>query len=177
MKQESEDGQARSDGGDGATNANAASSPKAGTTATGSTSAPSASAPEPTRTADGFTPGQIRALEIACIGMGAILLVGIVVVIGRIAYLATRTPPPVGTPAASVPKPSTTPIAAQPKALPSNASAGLLPAGARVQHVALSGGRAAISYTRPDGGLWLAVIDLETSKVVSDLRLVAAPKR
>jgi|LNFM01.1.fsa_nt_gb hypothetical protein len=93
-----------------------------------------------------FTPEQLRLLKLAVIGMGVILLVGFSVVIGRIIYLVNATP-------------AKTPVEgaiAQSLAVP---PALVLPKGAVVRHLAISGSRLAVHFDGP-AGQGLHIIDL-----------------
>lgn len=100
-----------------------------------------------------------RSLKIAVIGMGVLIVLGVLTVIGRIVYLASRGP-------------------AQ-----SSSSAGLaasarlsLPAGATIRTVSLSGDRLAVHYDASTGA-GIAVVDLASGRVLSRVELVPEAPR
>lgn len=101
--------------------------------------------------------GSLRALKIAVIVMGVVLVLGFITVIARIIYLVSRPP-----------------------AQQASSGAGLaaeqrleLPDGAIVRSQSLSGNRLAVHYEAP-GGAGIAVLDLETGRTISRVRLVPA---
>lgn len=92
---------------------------------------------------------QMRQLRFAVVGMGAILLVGFAVVIGRIVYLFNRAPtaPTVstpGTPAIDIPL--------------------LIPKGASIRTMALEGRQLAVHF-EGSGQAGILIIDLATGAV------------
>ena len=98
---------------------------------------------------------QMRTLRIAVIAMGAILLMGFAVVIGRIVYLLNRP----GVDAAA-----SAGVAGPSIHLP-------LPSGAIVKGHALSGGRMTVHYESP-AGAGIAIVDLATGRVVQRIEIV-----
>ena len=111
---------------------------------------------------------QIRALRIAVIVMSLLLVIGFITVIARIIYLASK---PAAQPASAVTAPSHTgPATLMPDiALP-------LPPGAAIAGTAMDGVRLSVHYTTPGGG-GIVVLDLETGRVLSRVRLTAEPPR
>lgn len=105
-----------------------------------------------TRTTDPFSPAQLRILKIAVVVMGVILVLGFAAVIGRIAYLVTRT---------GKPAPSTS--IAKDLRLP-------LPEGAAVRSLALSGDRLAVHFDT-HAGAGIAILDLLTGEPVTHVQL------
>jgi hypothetical protein len=100
----------------------------------------------------------VRALKIAVIVMGIMIVVGMVVVFARIVYLANQR----GAQGTTVPSGSAR-LAPQAQLA--------LPAGATIRHVSLSGERLAVHYDGPAGS-GIAVVDLATGSVLSRLRVV-----
>lgn len=98
---------------------------------------------------------QLRALRFAVIGMGVVLIIGFMVILGRIFYLASRPGALSSTPAAIA-------LAAEP-ALD-------LPAGANVKSLSLSGNRLAVQYVSPAGD-GIAIVDLETGRTLSRVKI------
>lgn len=99
-----------------------------------------------------FSPSQLRLLKTAIVVMSAVLVVGLAVIIGRIAYLVSQG----GTR-------QTSPVAVEQTRLN-------LPAGAVVRAMALSGERLAVHYDAP-AGAGIAVLDLGTGKTVTHIDL------
>ncbi|MEZ5856582.1 MAG: hypothetical protein R3D67_18230 [Hyphomicrobiaceae bacterium] len=119
---------------------------------------------------DMFTASQIRMLKFAVIGMGAILLAGFALVIGRIVYLVNQ-PQPQSEAGRVSPLATTTP--APPGAIaPANLP---LPPNAQVRHLALSASHLAVYFEAPGGsglrllhlptGVWSPVIPVVADKV------------
>ncbi len=102
---------------------------------------------------DPFSPAQLRILKIAVVVMGVILVLGFAAVIGRIAYLVTRTA-----------KPAATTAIAKDLRLP-------LPEGATVRSLALSGDRLAVHFDA-HAGPGVAILDLLTGEPVTHVKLV-----
>ena len=118
-------------------------------------------------------PPNIRLLRLAVIGMGAILVLGVATVIGRITYLAMRQRVPVVTTSGSG-------AGASEPALGSSGaiSAELrlaLPPGAKVRSQSLAGNRLAVHYEGA-GGEGIIILDLETGRPVSQVRIEAGAK-
>jgi hypothetical protein len=99
-----------------------------------------------------------RALKFAVIGMGVLIVLGVLTVIGRIVYLASRGPAASGTSAIA-----TTPRLA-------------LPAGAVIRNVSLSGDRMAVHFDATTGS-GIAILDLATGRVLSRVELIPEPPR
>jgi hypothetical protein len=144
---------------------------------------------EPTPAFDLFTarpedPPNIRFLRRLVIGLGVVMVAMLIVVIGRIVYLATRPPAgatvtvgqPIGaTAGASAVGGSalgTGAAGAIPEAArPLTADIALsLPAGAKVRAHSLFGTRLAVHYEAP-AGEGIVVLDLETGRAASHVRL------
>jgi hypothetical protein len=102
---------------------------------------------------DPFSPAQLRILKIAVVVMGVILVLGFAAVIGRIAYLVTRTA-----------KPAASAAIAKDLRLP-------LPEGAAVRSLALSGDRLAVHFDT-HAGPGVAILDLLTGEPITHVQLV-----
>lgn len=101
-----------------------------------------------------FTPRQVRALKIAVIVMGILLVGGFAFVLAAIVYQASRG--------------SQTGAAA---GTPGGIEAGLaIPEGATVTSVALDGNRLAL-HLNTEAGPEIVVVDLTTGKVAARIRL------
>jgi hypothetical protein len=109
-----------------------------------------------------YTPTQLRMLKIAVIGMGVILLVGFLVVIGRIIYLVNSGPRPPSGLAAALTSPAVTP---PPLALPK---------GAIVRHLAVSGHLIVLHYESP-AGAGIRVIDVATGNPAISIPIIEPP--
>ena len=107
------------------------------------------------RSTDPFSPAQLRILKIAVVVMGVILVLGFAAVIGRIAYLVTRSGKTPATPSTMIAKDLRLP----------------LPEGAAVRSLALSGDRLAIHFETP-AGAGVAILDLLTGEPVTRIELV-----
>jgi hypothetical protein len=103
---------------------------------------------------------QLRMLRYAVIGMGVVLIVGFIVILGRIFYLASR-------PAALASAPATVQLAPEPRLD--------LPNGASIKSLALSGNRLAIQYVSPYGD-GIAILDLESGRTLSRLKVTTEAK-
>lgn len=106
-----------------------------------------------TQSTDPFSPAQLRILKIAVVVMGVILVLGFAAVIGRIAYLVTRTA-----------KPAASAAIAKDLRLP-------LPEGAAVRSLALSGDRLAVHF-ETHAGPGVAILDLLTGELITHVQLV-----
>lgn len=106
-----------------------------------------------------FTPRQVRALKIAVIVMGILLVGGFGLVMATIVYQASK----LGDKKVSAP-------AATPATLP--AAALSLPQGATVSSMALNGDRLAL-HLQTSTGPEIAVIDVVTGKVLSRIKINA----
>ena len=98
---------------------------------------------------------QVRALRIAVIVMGVLIVMGLVAVIGRIIYLMARPSGQITSHSGQL-----TPEIAAP-----------LPAGAHIKSVTLQGDRLAIHYEAA-AGAGIVVIDLTSGKTLSRVRAV-----
>lgn len=97
----------------------------------------------------------VRALKVAVIGMGVLIVVGLATVIGRIVYLASSTedtPPPLSSPR-------------------SKEQTLALPSGAEVRTMTLFGPRLAVQYQSPTGS-GITILDIATGEIVSHIRIV-----
>lgn len=95
-----------------------------------------------------FSERQLRHLKVAVIVMAVVLIVGFGVVIGRVVYLFQRAAPASGVT-------TTQPVSTRPEL-------GLvLPAGAVIRHIAISGDRLAVHF-EATAGPGIRVIDLAT---------------
>jgi hypothetical protein len=121
------------------------------------------------------SPGLVRVLKIAVIGMGLMILAGLAAVIWRIVELASSPqPPPAAAAAPASPNASTSGSGASAAASahlgPATALALELPEGAQIRNLDLSGGRMAIHFESPAGGaIW--IVDTETGSVLARLAL------
>lgn len=100
---------------------------------------------------------QLRMLRRAVIAMGVVLIVGFIVILARIFYLASRPGALSSTPAAAVLQ--SEPVLA-------------LPAGAAVKSTALSGNRLAVQFTAPSGD-GIAILDLESGRTLSRVKIIS----
>jgi len=116
----------------------------------------SRSTPTPARQPGELSPGAVKALKIAIVVMGIMIVLGVLAVIGRIVYLAGSG----GQQGAVVSKPGP------------DARVGL-PAGAQVRQMVLEGNRIAL-YHDGAGGPGITVIDLTTGQVLN--RIVLTPE-
>ena len=98
---------------------------------------------------------QVRALRIAVIVMGVLIVMGLVAVIGRIIYLMARPSGQITSHSGQL-----TPEIAAP-----------LPGGAHIKSVTLQGDRLAIHYEAA-AGAGIVVIDLASGKTLSRVRAV-----
>ncbi len=105
-----------------------------------------------------LTDAQIAFLRRAVIVMTALLVAGVVLLIGRVIYLARGT----GGQAANAGLVN----AAVPQTLLPEARL-TLPAGAEIKQMSLAGSRLAVSHTQPGGGEMITILDLATGTVVS----------
>lgn len=95
---------------------------------------------------------QIGRLKVTVVVMTAMLVIGVITLIGRIIYLASnRTDPPLGVAAGSALKPE---------------AAVALPAGHEVKSITMSGNRLVVHHVGPTGD-GVAILDLATGQVVS----------
>jgi len=106
-----------------------------------------------------FTPRQVRALKIAVIVMGILLVGGFAFVMAAIVYQASKLGDK------KVPAPSAATVTAPAVALS-------LPQGATVTSMALDGDRLAL-HLQTGAGPEIAVIDVTTGKVLSRIKISA----
>ncbi len=123
-----------------------------GTSSAARTEAPEAGAGRPTNTFE-------RNLKIVVIAMGLLIVLGVLTVIGRIIYLASRG----GAQSSSSGALATAPRLA-------------LPAGAAIRSLSMSGDRLAIHFDAASGA-GIAILDLASGKVMSRVELVPEPPR
>jgi Family of unknown function (DUF6476) len=97
---------------------------------------------------------QIALLRRAVIVMTALLVAGVVLLIGRIIYLA-RGPAAQAASAASMNTPLQTDVRLA------------LPAGAVIRHISLAGSRLAVHHAQAGGGEAITILDLATGAVAS----------
>ena len=120
-----------------------------------------------------FDDAQMRKLRIAVVGMGAVLLLGLATVIGRIVYLFNRAPVDPAIVAAVNTKagPGADPrLPASERTLPPELRLAL-PAGAVVRNLSLAGNRLAVHYEAPSGTA-IAIIDLATGQTTQKVEIV-----
>ncbi|MGQ0671880.1 MAG: hypothetical protein ACT4N2_03220 [Hyphomicrobium sp.] len=133
-----------------------------------------ASAATPSPAAGDPNPRLVRALKIAVIGMGVLILAGLAAVIWRIVDLAS-SPASKGTgvhPAMTAL--TDAPSSASPAAL-TESIALALPAGAVVRSTSLSGHRLAVHYDAPSGPA-VAILDLETGRRLSTVGITTGSR-
>ena len=130
---------------------------------TSDTSRPSARETLPA--ANEQNPALVRALKIAVIGMGILILAGLAAVVWRIVHLSSSPKDVPPAPALSQP------AAARGAAAVLTPEMILeLPEGAAVRAVTLSANRLAVHYEAP-GGAGIAIVDLETGRTLTRIRL------
>jgi hypothetical protein len=101
---------------------------------------------------------QIALLRRAVIFMTTLLVAGVLLLIGRIIYLA-RGPSTQAASAASI----NAPLLADVRLV--------LPAGAEIRHMSLAGNRLAVHHSQAGGGEAITILDLATGAVVSRVGL------
>jgi len=99
-----------------------------------------------------------RILKLVVAGLAVVLLAGLVVVIGRVIYLASSSPA----------QPATPTLAIRPE------QSLALPPGAQVRSVSLSGNRLAVHYD-VGGTAGIAVLDLQTGQAVTNVAIEEKP--
>lgn len=112
-------------------------------------------------------PPNIRALRLAVLGMGALMVVGFGVVIARIVYLTTRPP--------AVSDSPTPAVGPQTQAKPGPDTTLALPADAKVLSQSLSGTRLSVHYAA-GGDESIVILDLETGQPISRIRISSGKK-
>lgn len=118
--------------------------------------------PRPGAPAPMFSDAQMRKLKIAVVGMGVLLLAGFTLVVGRIVYLLNRP---------SVDQPSLQEVDAA--RVPSGPSVRLvLPEGAVVRHISLSGNRLAVHFDAQSGS-GIRILELSTGRPIQQIDLTA----
>jgi len=112
-----------------------------------------------------LSPAGVKALKIAIVAMGIMIIVGVAVVIGRMIYLASSSPSPVRAHAST----RTVPARFADKI------AVALPVGASARQISLNGSSLAILY-QGGTGRGIIVIDLASGKEISRIDFSAAQK-
>lgn len=124
------------------------------------TATSSADRSDATVSSAGRPPGSFeRNLKIVVVAMGLLIVLGVLAVVGRIIYLASR---------GGAQSTSSGAIASAPRLA--------LPAGAAIRSLSMSGDRLAVHFDASTGS-GIAVIDLATGKVLSRVELVPEPPR
>lgn len=100
-----------------------------------------------------------RNLKLAVIAMGVLIVLGVLTVIGRIIYLASR---------GGAQSASTSALATAPRLS--------LPAGATIRSLSMAGDRLAVHFDAASGS-GIAILDLASGKVLSRVELVPEPPR
>ena len=108
-----------------------------------------------------LSPGQVRALKIAVVVMGVLIILGLFTVFARIIYLASRSGPQ---------------VQAASQASRKTAQRLALPPGAIVRQTSISGDRLAVQYEAPSGA-GIVVLDLASGQVVSRVELAPEAPR
>jgi hypothetical protein len=108
-----------------------------------------------------LSPGQVRALKIAVVVMGVLIVLGLFTVFARIIYLASRPAPQVQA-ASQAPRKTTQRLA--------------LPPGAIVRQSSISGDRVAVQYEAPSGA-GIVILDLASGQIVSRVELAPEAPR
>lgn len=116
----------------------------------------------PATTEGPLSPAGVRALKIAIVVMGVMIVLGLVAVVARIIYLAGQSP-------------SQATVSVVPAAGLAEARIAL-PAGAVVRHLAIDGPRVAVHYETTSGP-GLAVFDWSTGKPLARLAIDPEPPR
>jgi uncharacterized iron-regulated membrane protein len=107
--------------------------------------------------------GQVKGLKIAVTIMTGILVLGVLVLFGRIIYLVARPSPQVAGNAAQAVSRS-----------PAAAFTVPLPAGAVIRQTSLSGDRMALHYDAPQGG-GILLVDTVSGQIISRITLKSEP--
>lgn len=99
-----------------------------------------------------------RGLKILVAVLGVLIIAGVVTILARVVYLANKPP---------------TQAAASKSTLAAQQELGL-PAGAVIRSTSLSGSRLVVQYEAPTGA-GIAILDLDTGKIVSRVRVGQDP--
>ncbi len=110
-------------------------------------------------------PRTVERLQILVVVLGVILIAGFAAVIGRIVYLALQTVQEEATPKVTAPVPATTSTT-----LFRKEAAISLPAGAKIEHMAVGADTLAIHYRNADGQ-GILIIDPASGKTKRHLRM------
>jgi uncharacterized protein DUF6476 len=110
-------------------------------------------------------PRTVERLQILVVVLGVILIAGFAAVIGRIVYLALQPVQETATPKVTTPAPATTSTT-----LFRNEAAISLPAGAKIEHMAVSADTLAIHYRNADGQ-GILIVDPATGETRQHLRM------
>ena len=114
--------------------------------------------PQEARGAQGpLSPAGVTALKAAIVIMGIMIVVCVIIIIGRIIYLASK------------PGGSEIAVSNQQVQLPSSVDFAL-PVGASVKHVSLDHSRAAVTF-QVQGQTKIGIFDLHTGKKITEIRL------
>jgi Family of unknown function (DUF6476) len=108
-----------------------------------------------------LSPGQVRALKIAVVVMGVLIIIGLFTVFARIIYLASRSGPQ---------------VQAASQASGKTAQRLALPRGAIVRQSSISGDRLAVQYEAPSGA-GIVILDLASGQIVSRVELAPEAPR
>jgi Family of unknown function (DUF6476) len=108
-----------------------------------------------------LSPGQVRALKIAVVVMGVLIIIGLFTVFARIIYLASRSGPQ---------------VQAASQASGKTAQRLALPRGAIVRQILISGDRLAVQYEAPSGA-GIVILDLASGQIVSRVELAPEAPR
>jgi hypothetical protein len=108
-----------------------------------------------------LSPGQVRALKIAVVVMGVLIILGLFTVFARIIYLASRSGPQ---------------VQAASQASGKTAQRLALPRGAIVRQSSISGDRLAVQYEAPSGA-GIVILDLASGQIVSRVELAPEAPR
>ncbi|MEM8973556.1 MAG: hypothetical protein AAGD43_15975 [Pseudomonadota bacterium] len=111
-----------------------------------------------TETYDGpLSPAGVAALKFAVVGMGVLIVVGLVLVVGRIIYLASK------------PKADNR---SQPSTLAAEATVSI-PTNARPVRTSTDGSRLSILYRGPGEKFGVVIVDLTTGRTLSHVKIGA----
>lgn len=111
-------------------------------------------------------PRTVKRLQIVVVALGIVLIAGFAAVIGRIAYLAVQPAQEAAAAKTTVLEPATTSTT-----LIRNEAAVSLPAGAKIEHMAIGPGALAVHYKSAEGQ-GILIIDPASGEEKQHLRLV-----
>lgn len=104
-----------------------------------------------------LSPAGVAALKFAIVGMGVLIIVGLLLIVGRIIYLASQ--------------PKTDSKTARP-ALTAEATISL-PPGARPIRTSVDGSQLSIIYQIQSGQFGVMIVDLQTGQALSNVKIEA----